>query len=328
MSEDTVSTRLAVATRPSARPEPSGEANPQLQRRREPRIVTPRATPVSKCHITLNTEFAQRVFYRCWDRLKADLYVLTVRTRTADQNEAAGALESVISESFDKARTDLASDLERTEVLRDHVKLRDVPDYEDRLETVATYSTPRAREFLALIQQMDQLLVLYDGLWLGGFATTQERVQRSQNWQRRMVKITNRLRELANRTRVSLARQTEAAPSVSSPAGAGTTSPHAEVDSAVGPEGAAASSSPALEESAEEPLSEEAEEEPGVMDLPVATTTAQSSESGEDERLDEALMESTPVSNGHDETAEVLAGVGQKGPQSLDRAAPLSRRSS
>jgi hypothetical protein len=154
------------------------------------------------------------VYYRCWDRLKADLYVLTVRTVDASPNEnMATAIETIISEAFDKARADLASDLERTEVLRDQVQLTDMPDWDDRLEAEATYSTPRAREFLALIQQMDQLLMLYHALWLAGFAKTADCKRRSQNWARRLTKITNRLRELASRTRASLARTAPGDPS-------------------------------------------------------------------------------------------------------------------
>lgn len=197
----------------------SGDARPagelgtaQQRRRREPKVITPRGTPVCKVPVVLNTEFAQRVYWRTWDRLKADLYILTIRTRTAEQMEAAAAIEAIISEAFDKARTDLAADMERTEVLRDHVKVRELPEYDDRLDTTATYSTPRAREFLGLIQQMDQLLVLYDALWLTGFVDTQERLSRSQNWQRRLTKVTNRLRELANRTRGQLVRQADRMP--------------------------------------------------------------------------------------------------------------------
>jgi hypothetical protein len=207
----------------SPRPPAEGEAAPvsasdapraesregSFVRNREPRLVTPRGTPVGRVRITLHTDFAQRVYRRTWDRLKGDLYVLTVRTRMAEQAQASAAIESIISEAFNKARTDLAADLERTEVLRDHAQVSEFPEYEDRLETTATFSTPRAREFLALIQQMDQLLMLYDALWLAGFAQTDERVHRSYNWQRRLIKITNRLRELANRTRVSLSRQAE-----------------------------------------------------------------------------------------------------------------------
>jgi hypothetical protein len=324
MTDDTVSAHSSGALEPAASPEPSvdnGGAPPP--RRREPRIVTPRGTPVSKCKITLNTEYAQRVFFRCWDRLKADLYVLTVRTRTFDQNEAAGALEAVISESFDKARTDLAADLERTEVLRDHAQVRDIPEYDDRLETVATFSTPRARQFLALVQQMDQLLVLYDALWLAGFAETQERIQRSQNWQRRLVKMTNRLRELANRTRSSLARQQDPVLPGSSPVNPDGASADSQA-AAGGPDDGVLVGNTQIEEGVADAVSEADDGSPGAD---AAGGVSALFQGAVDPSLDEVTVGEAVLANGHDESATAAPGSVQTGPQRASRVATASRRS-
>lgn len=169
----------------------------------------PRTMPVFSCTLQLNTDFAQRVYKRSFDRLKADLYVLTVRTRSSGMDEAAKAIETVISEAFASARKDLESELERSDALLDDVKLSDLPEYEGALTTQAKYSTPRAKEYLDLLLKMDQLLMRYDALWLAGHIETQPRVARSQNWQRRMIKIANRLRELGNRTRAGLTREAD-----------------------------------------------------------------------------------------------------------------------
>lgn len=169
----------------------------------------PRAMPVFSCTLQLNTDFAQRVYKRSFDRLKADLYVLTVRTRSSGMDEAAKAIEVLISEAFASARKDLESELERSDALLDDVKLSDLPEYEGTLTTKAKYSTPRAKEYLDLLLKMDQLLMRYDALWLAGHIETQPRVARSQNWQRRMIKIANRLRELGNRTRAGMTREAD-----------------------------------------------------------------------------------------------------------------------
>lgn len=173
------------------------------------RANAPRPTPVWSYTITLNTDFAQRVFKRTWDRLKGDLFVLTVRTRASGMDEAARAIEDVISEGFDSARKDLDSELARSEALLDSVKLTELPTYKGAQVLEAEYSTPRAKEFLHLLMQMDQLLMRYDALWLTGNIETHPRVQRSQNWQRRLIKIANRLRELGNRTRAGLTKEAE-----------------------------------------------------------------------------------------------------------------------
>ena len=184
--------------------EPETEARVKLPHNN---FVPPRPTPVWTCTVKLNTDFAQRVYKRTWDRLKADLYVLTVRTRSSGLDEAAKAIEGVISEAFEHARRDIEGDLARSEAIMDEVKLTDLPTYKGAQTVEVEYSTPRAKEFLNLLLQMDQLLTRYDALWLTGQIETQQRMQRSQNWQRRLIKIANRLRELGNRTRAGLARE-------------------------------------------------------------------------------------------------------------------------
>ncbi len=58
-------------------------ARPGAARASAPRAsATPslRSIPVLRCAIELHTDFARRVYHRVWDRLKADLYVITVRS--------------------------------------------------------------------------------------------------------------------------------------------------------------------------------------------------------------------------------------------------------
>jgi hypothetical protein len=169
----------------------------------------PRTMPVFSVSVKLNTEFAQRVYKRCFDRLKADLYVLTVRTRAGGMDEAAKAIETILSEAFGSVRKDLDSELERSDALLDDVKLTDLAEYDGVPTIKAAYSTPRAKEFLDLLLKMDQLLMRYDALWLSGHIETQQRWARCQNWQRRLTKVANRLRELGNRTRTGLTREAE-----------------------------------------------------------------------------------------------------------------------
>lgn len=171
--------------------------------------VPPRALPEFSLSMTLNTEFSARVYRRCFDRLKGDLYVLTVRTRASGMEEAARAIETVISEAFGSVRKDLDAELERSDALLDEAKLTELAAYEGVPITKATYSTPQAREFLDLLLKMDQLLMRYDSLWLGQRIDTQQRWSRCQNWQRRLTKVANRLRELGNRTRAALTREAE-----------------------------------------------------------------------------------------------------------------------
>ncbi len=167
----------------------------------------PRTMPVFSVSLKLNTEFARRVYKRCFDRLKGDLYVLTVRTLAGRMDEAAKAIEKIISDGFSSVRKDLDSELERSDALLDDAKLTDLAEYDNIPQIRVAYSTPRAKEFLDLLLKMDQLLMRYDALWLSGNIETNQYWARCHNWQRRLTKVANRLRELGNRTRTGLARQ-------------------------------------------------------------------------------------------------------------------------
>lgn len=169
--------------------------------------VPPRTMPVFSVSVKLNTEFARRVYKRCFDRLKGDLYVLTVRTLAGRMDDAAKAIETIISDAFSGTRKDLDAELERSDALLDDAKLTGLAEYENIPEIRAAYSTPRAKEFLDLLLKMDQLLMRYDALWLSGHIETHQYWSRCYNWQRRLTKVANRLRELGNRTRTGLARQ-------------------------------------------------------------------------------------------------------------------------
>jgi hypothetical protein len=169
--------------------------------------ATPQSMPVLSCSLHLHSAFTQQVYKRVWDRLKADLYVVTVRTRVSGMDEAARVMESFITEEFTKARKDLDGELERTDILIDSVKLAETPNYTHPLQTKAEYSTPRAKEYLDLLMKLDELLKRYDVLWLTGVIEPQARHQRSQMWKRRLTKIANRIRELGNQTRAGMARQ-------------------------------------------------------------------------------------------------------------------------
>ncbi len=51
---------------------------------------------------------------RRYERLKADLYTLTVRTRTADMDAAADAAEQLVGGMLDQLQKDLGDDIHRT----------------------------------------------------------------------------------------------------------------------------------------------------------------------------------------------------------------------
>lgn len=293
----------------------------------------PRTMPVLSVNVKLNTEFAQRVYKRCFDRLKGDLYVLTVRTHAGGMDEAAQAIETILTETFASVRKDLDSEMERSDVLLDSVKLNELADYEGVTSIKATYSTPRAKEFLDLLIKMDQLLMRYDALWLTGNIESRQRWTRCQNWQRRLTKVANRLRELGNRTRSGLTREAEkrtaGTPAASLPADA--TAAAADLGS---PDSAASDNASAEERSVErstEGLEVEAngpEDASEVMDTAEEDDADEMSEVLEDSRDETAdeFEESASAHEHSDADGSTLAGSVSDRQDPGVKASPVRRR--
>ena len=175
------------------------------QRDQRSRMVIQTAIPELTRSITLKTAYAQRVYRRTFERLKADLYVLTVRLHANGLEDAAKVLENQCEEEFTKIGSDLNREIERVDVLMSDAGVQGEASYERSETYQAKFSTPLANEFLNLLVRMDSLLARYDVLWLMKTISTHARVDNSINWQRRLTKAANSLRARGNQARAKCA---------------------------------------------------------------------------------------------------------------------------
>ena len=187
------------------------EAAPHASRRPPPRRRDrgPLAVPSLSQTITLQTAISQRAYHRSYERLKADIYTLTVRTRTLDMDEAADLAETFMKNTFDQIEADLRDDIRRTDVSMEQAELSDTGRYEGAITRDATFTTPQAKRFLDLIVTVDTLVARLDALWLHGVIDTRNCKSRAYEWQRRLFKAANRIREHANSARKSITSEVE-----------------------------------------------------------------------------------------------------------------------
>lgn len=160
--------------------------------------------PTLRVDITLNTDFAQRVYRRVWDRLKADIYILTVRSRAVGRDDIAETSEQLLRDQFKKLQTDLSADIERADILLDKLGITELGQYGGAVTKVAEYTTPQAKQYLDLVLSMDQLIMRLDALWLNGEIETKACKVRSHEWKRRIVKLANRIRQISSSGRRTL----------------------------------------------------------------------------------------------------------------------------
>jgi hypothetical protein len=151
--------------------------------------------PAMSVDIQLNTVFAQRVYHRVWDRIKGDIFTLTVRSRGLGRDDIADTAETILKDHFDKIREDLTGDITRTDMLMDQVGITELGRYDGALSVSADFTTPQAKQYLDLVLSMDQLIMRMEALWLQGEIDTKSCKDRSYEWQRRLVKVANRIRQ-------------------------------------------------------------------------------------------------------------------------------------
>lgn len=169
----------------------------------------PLAVPSMSVELTLQSLVTQRVYKRVYERLKADLYTLTVRTRTVDMDAAADAAEQLVGGMLDQLQKDLGDDIHRTDVLMEQGGITETGTYEAARTVNAAYTTPLAKRFLDLLQGVDTLVARLDALWLHGTIDTRNCKDRSYQWQRRLFKLANKVRERAHGGRTAMYRELE-----------------------------------------------------------------------------------------------------------------------
>ncbi len=169
----------------------------------------PLAVPSMPVELTLQSLVTQRVYKRVYERLKADLYTLTVRTRTVDMDAAADAAEQLVGGMLDQLQKDLGDDIHRTDVLMEQGGITETGTYEAARKISAAYTTPLAKRFLDLLQGVDTLVARLDALWLHGTIDTRNCKDRSYQWQRRLFKLANKVRERAHGGRTAMFRELE-----------------------------------------------------------------------------------------------------------------------
>lgn len=170
------------------------ESKPITDKPKRRRVVT---LPALRVDVTLNTEFAQRVYKRAWDRLKGDIFILTVRSRSVGRDDIAETSEQLLRDHFDKLRKDLSTDIARTDHLMDQLAITELGQYAGAKTIAAEFTTPQAKQYLDLVLSADQLIMRLDALWLNGEIDTKACKVRSYECQRRLIKLANRIRQVS-----------------------------------------------------------------------------------------------------------------------------------
>jgi len=163
------------------------------------------STPTIETAINLQTEQAKRVFNRCFEGAGRALFTVDVIARALAQNNKAfdhGEIMSTINVMIEKLEKDIASAKGRFEILLEtngHQGTR--ARYQAAKQFSFAISTPEILRFAKILVAFDEMIQLFDTLWLVGLIDS-KKAQAFRGEQLRMVmRIVRKLQSQATMAR-------------------------------------------------------------------------------------------------------------------------------
>jgi hypothetical protein len=143
--------------------------------------------------VALQSEMAQRMLEREFDRVAAALYHLEVVQRIVSPEDEVELREEGARSLIQSIQTATQNEMARLLKLRSDNGVNGEPIYTNPGELKVMITSPLAHDYLGVIQTLDQLIFLLDGLWLMGVMNNKQRANAVFLWQRTILKLGRRL---------------------------------------------------------------------------------------------------------------------------------------
>lgn len=169
-------------------------------------MTTPKKKMISRPNLvdslTLDTEVAQRIYQRTFQEVLRNVYSLSIVARiVSDDETSTDELNDLVVEKFSGMSELLDKEMARLKKLRDDNAITASPKYSNPLELEVEVSSPLASQYLQLIKKLDLIVKLLDCLWLAEELTAKQKLRGEYEWQRRLIKLANQIRDTYNRSR-------------------------------------------------------------------------------------------------------------------------------
>lgn len=170
----------------------------------------PYSRPVLERTLILRSEQAQRIMAREGDRVMRSLHAIAVVFRATLPAETVDALEMESGALIDEAAEAIAAEIARVSAIRETEGVDLRPTYSHPGETPVRILCPRAHDFVAMIEGLDELMILVDSLWLSGWLTNRNRCEAAYQWQQRILRIARKIAAIETAVRAGLREPVEA----------------------------------------------------------------------------------------------------------------------
>ena len=153
----------------------------------------PYSRPVLERNLTLRSEQAPRIMSREGDRVMRSLHAIAVVFRATLPQAAADQLERESGKLIEEGAEALANEIQRVSAIRASEGVTLMPHYSHPSDIPIRILCPQSLDFMAMVEGLDELIMLIDSLWLSGLLTNRNRAEAAYQWQRRILRIARKI---------------------------------------------------------------------------------------------------------------------------------------
>jgi len=146
-------------------------------------------------NITLNSRFSQNAYTRIYESVSGSLYLLGIVLRIIGTEDDAQSVEEITDNMINNVETDLRNERDRLVVVMENNGIDDMrASYTSPITIDVQITSPRASRFLNMVELLDEISCRLDCLWLSNLISDQQYSNAGYMWQRRVVRLANRIR--------------------------------------------------------------------------------------------------------------------------------------
>lgn len=165
-----------------------------------------------KRQVSLKSHQAQSIYKRQFNMLGSKLYQLSVVLSIIATEKGSSAVEAIVDAELKALADEIAAEKQRMGVMLNENMIEwTMVEFDAPLVVVAEITSPRLGRYLAMLQQIDELMAMIEALWLSGLLTDKQHKDGCYKWQRsvtrsgnRVIAITQRAMSYARRMSASL----------------------------------------------------------------------------------------------------------------------------
>lgn len=155
--------------------------------------------PVMTQAVVFDSYQAQQAYRRAYPNTSRSLYLLSVVLRAQGSDENAREVEGIVDTAMTELSDRFSNETKRLERLCEDNGIDPSPRFSRPQEVEIEIATPRANRFIGLIRQLDRTVGLISLLWLQGVRNDSQHADECYLWQRNVIRLANRISEIANR---------------------------------------------------------------------------------------------------------------------------------